>query len=157
MAWLEPGAPTAPLRAQDTRQGLRPIDLASFSHWAGGYRDPRTDLGLDFEEVELPGPAGATLRGWWVPGAEGATAGLVAVHGAGADRREFLRHVPLFHAQGYPVLLFDCRERGTSDGAVGETRSASREQGRRRRHHLATRRAGSRAWPSSEPSREALR
>jgi fermentation-respiration switch protein FrsA (DUF1100 family) len=52
-----------------------------------------------------------------VPGAEGATAGLVAVHGAGADRREFLRHVPLFHARGYPVLLFDCREHGASDGA----------------------------------------
>jgi alpha-beta hydrolase superfamily lysophospholipase len=99
------------------QQGLRPIDLATFSQWAGGYRDPRADLGLDFEDVELPGPGGATLRGWWVPGAQGATAGVVAVHGAHADRREFLRHVPLFHAEGYPVLLFDCREHGTSDGA----------------------------------------
>jgi fermentation-respiration switch protein FrsA (DUF1100 family) len=98
-------------------QGLRPIDLNTFSQWAGGHRDPRADLGLDFEDVELPGPRGATLRGWWVPGAAGATAGVVAVHGAHADRREFLRHVPLLHAAGYPVLLFDCREHGTSDGA----------------------------------------
>jgi alpha-beta hydrolase superfamily lysophospholipase len=98
-------------------QGLRPMDPADpdFS-WQGGYRDPRADLGLDYESVELPARDGSILRGWFVPGAPGATAGVVAVHGAGADRREFLRHVPVFHRAGYPVLLFDCREQGISDG-----------------------------------------
>ena len=51
-----------------------------------------------------------------MPGTPNAVAGVVTVHGAGADRREFLRHVPVFNAPGYPVLLFDCREHGTSDG-----------------------------------------
>lgn len=89
---------------------------AEFFVWQGGYRDPQTDLGLEFETVELPARDGSVLRGWYVPGQPGATAGVVAVHGAGADRREFLRQVPLLHAAGYPVVLFDCREHGISDG-----------------------------------------
>ena len=107
--WYHPRTP---------EQGLWPMDPAdeNFS-WQGGYRDPRTDLGLDYETVEFPASDGSTLRGWLVPGAPGATAGVVAVHGAGADRREFLRQVPVFHGSGYPVLLFDCREQGISDGA----------------------------------------
>jgi hypothetical protein len=99
-------------------QGLMPMDpAAAFFIWRGGYRDPRTDLGLDYDTVEFPARDGSTLRGWFVPGEPGATAGVVAVHGAGADRREFLRQVPVFHRAGYPVLLFDCREQGISDGA----------------------------------------
>ena len=99
-------------------QGLVPLDpAATFFIWQGGYRDPRTDLGLDYETVEFPAVDGSTLRGWFVAGAPGATAGVVAVHGAGGDRREFLRQVPVFHRAGYPVLLFDCREQGISDGA----------------------------------------
>jgi fermentation-respiration switch protein FrsA (DUF1100 family) len=42
--------------------------------------------------------------------------GIVCVHGGGRDRRAFLRHVPLFHAEGYDVLLFDLSEHGVSDG-----------------------------------------
>jgi len=38
------------------------------------------------------------------------------VHGLGADRRGLLEQVPLFHDLGYAVLLFDCRNHGTSDG-----------------------------------------
>src|SRR5512134_340656 len=86
------------------QQGLLPLDPGDpqFS-WRGGYRDPRADLGLDYESVEFPARDGGALRGWLVPGAPGATAGVVTVHGAGADRREFLRHVPVFHRAGYPV------------------------------------------------------
>jgi len=98
-------------------QGLRPMDpQAEFFIWEGGYRDPEADLGLAYETVEIPASGGATLRGWVVPGAPRARAGIVAVHGAGADRREFLRHVPMFHRAGLPVVLFDCREHGISDG-----------------------------------------
>jgi fermentation-respiration switch protein FrsA (DUF1100 family) len=49
-----------------------------------------------------------------VPGAPDAGVGVVTVHGAGADRRDLLRHLPVFHDAGYPVLLFDCREHGIS-------------------------------------------
>ena len=100
-------------------QGLLPRDGDAFAiaGWQGVFHDPLEDLGLEFETVEFPAIDGSTLRGWLVPGDPGARAGIVAVHGAGADRREFLRHVPVFNDPGYPVLLFDCREQGISDGS----------------------------------------
>jgi len=42
--------------------------------------------------------------------------GIIAIHGAGVDRREFLRFTPWFHEAGFEVLLFDCREHGISSG-----------------------------------------
>jgi len=78
--------------------------------------DPRTDLGLEFEDVSFPAADGSTLRGWFVPGRSGASTAIVTVHGSHVDRREFLAHVPIFHEMGYPVLLFDCRDHGISDG-----------------------------------------
>lgn len=98
-------------------QGLLPMDpAADYFILEGGYRDPTADLGLAYEEIEIPSVDGAILRGWYVPGAPNANAGVVAVHGGGSDRREFLRHVPVFNSAGYPVVLFDCREQGISDG-----------------------------------------
>lgn len=99
-------------------QGLPPLDGDAFrmSLWAGSVHDPRRDFGLDFSDVAFPTADGATLRGWLVP-APGAGVGVVLVHGAAADRREFLRTLPAFHEAGYAALLFDCREHGTSDGS----------------------------------------
>lgn len=94
-------------------QGLREV---TFDGWQGIVTDPGHDFGYAFETVSFPARDGATLRGWWVPGAPGARAGVVTVHGGGADRRDFLRHLPVFHEAGYPVLAFDCREHGISDG-----------------------------------------
>jgi alpha-beta hydrolase superfamily lysophospholipase len=79
--------------------------------------DPMTELGLPYRSVEFPTSGEATLRGWLVPGTERARIGVVTAHGRGADRRDFLRHVPIFHDLGLPTLLFDYREHGTSDGA----------------------------------------
>jgi alpha-beta hydrolase superfamily lysophospholipase len=82
-----------------------------------GGVDPRSELGLAFEEVAFPAAGGSTLRGWFVPGRPRAHAGVVAVHGAGGDRRNYLDRLPAFHEAGYPVLLYDSRDHGTSDGA----------------------------------------
>ena len=96
-------------------QGLLPAtDFMKLWNWVAD--DPLAGLGLAFEEVEFPAVDGSTLRGWWIPAAAPAKAAVVAVHGAGGDRREFLRHTPLLHRAGYAVLLFDCREQGISDG-----------------------------------------
>lgn len=40
---------------------------------------------------------------------------VVCVHGAGRDRRAFLRHSKFLSQAGYDVLLFDCGNHGTSD------------------------------------------
>ncbi len=101
-------------------QGLHPRDAPPFNipHWQGFTGDPKESLGLDYQTVEFAALDGSTLRGWLVPAARAARLAVVAVHGGEGDRRSFLRHVPLLHAAGYPVLLFDYREHGISDGDV---------------------------------------
>ena len=86
--------------------------------WQGAVRDPLADLDLAYQDVEFLAVDGSTLRGWLIPGPHRGRAAVVAVHGAGADRREFLRQAPLFYNAGYATLLFDCREQGVSDGAA---------------------------------------
>lgn len=98
------------------KQGLRPADAEREKTWGKGTRNPFRDFGIPFEDVEFTTADGATLRGWWVPGMPDADAGIVTVHGAGADRRDFLRHLPILLSAGYPLLMFDCREHGISDG-----------------------------------------
>mmetsp|Transcript_17253 Transcript_17253/g.25653 ORF Transcript_17253/g.25653 Transcript_17253/m.25653 type:complete len:366 (+) Transcript_17253:10-1107(+) len=96
-------------------------------YWQGVCHDPKTDLGLDYEDIEFETKLGGktfdqhlTLRGWFIPVSKKCKyrrkVVIVAVHGGGRDRRAFLRHSAFFHAKGYPILLFDFREHGTSDG-----------------------------------------
>jgi fermentation-respiration switch protein FrsA (DUF1100 family) len=79
--------------------------------------DPMTAFGLPYRNVAFQTSGQAMLRGWLVPGADGARLGVVTAHGRGADRRDFLRHLPVFHDLGLPTLLFDYREHGISDGS----------------------------------------
>lgn len=96
-AWYEHRTPV---------QGLRP----------GQWTDPQVDFGLPFEEVQFPAIDGSTLRGWFVPGNAATRTAIITVHGGSGDRRSYLGFLPSLHATGYPVLLFDCREQGVSDG-----------------------------------------
>lgn len=103
-------------------EGLAPLDSdeARRAALGGKIHDPQTDLGLAYADVSFPAADGSTLRGWLVPapaGAPGANVAVITVHGAGGDRREGLRHAAVLNAAGHPVLLFDCREHGVSDGA----------------------------------------
>lgn len=107
--WYEPRTPAAGLQPHDGDY-LGRVVMQGLDH------DPTTDLGLAYETVEFPAVDGSTLRGWFVPAGPDRTVGVVTVHGGGGDRREFLRHLPFLHETGYPVLLFDCREQGISDG-----------------------------------------
>jgi len=88
-------------------QGLIPRD---------GSTDPLQDFNIPFESVEFPAVDRQTLRGWFVPGNTDAAAAIITVHGGGTDRRSYLDMVPVLHEAGYPVLLFDNREHGISDG-----------------------------------------
>ncbi len=110
-------------------QGLAPREGDPYAEqgWQGVYRDPGRDFGYAFEEVSFAAVDGSTLRGWFVPGLSGATVAVATVHGAGADRRDFLRHLPLLHEAGYLVLQFDCREHGISDGASRGVSLGARE------------------------------
>lgn len=70
------------------------------------YGDPKTDHGIDFETVAIPGPLGP-LESWYVPGPE--STWTIYIHGKGADRIEALRLLPTTVAAGYPALVIRYR------------------------------------------------
>ncbi len=95
------------------------LPLVENESWNGADTDPARAFGIAFEDVAFAAEDGQTLRGWFVPPEtpiDDRGSVILLVHGGGGDRRDYLRHVPLFHAAGWPVLLFDCREQGASDG-----------------------------------------
>jgi len=68
--------------------------------------DPRSALGLDFEQVEIAGDSGP-LHCWLVPGAQvspGQTWAIL-IHGRGATREECLRALPVLHRLGVTSLV----------------------------------------------------
>ena len=65
------------------------------------YDDP-TDLGLPFQEVQVPAELG-DLPVWHVPGAGSAVA--IMLHGRGMSRREPLRYLPAFQERDIDCLL----------------------------------------------------
>jgi predicted alpha/beta-fold hydrolase len=69
--------------------------------------DPRTSLGLDHREVDVPGELG-DMPAWLVPGAD-PTTWVIAVHGRGAHRGEALRALPALHAAGPTTLVMTYR------------------------------------------------
>jgi alpha-beta hydrolase superfamily lysophospholipase len=76
--------------------------------WPG---DPKSALGLDFQNVNIPtelGPAPA----WLTPGS--GDTWVIAVHGRGGDRNETLRPIPTLHQLGMSVLSITYRN---DDGA----------------------------------------
>ncbi|GGM74545.1 alpha/beta hydrolase [Longimycelium tulufanense] len=71
--------------------------------WPG---DPRSALGLDFQEVQVRTELG-DMPAWLVPG-QGDT-WAITVHGRAGTRREALRIMPALHRLGLPVLAITYR------------------------------------------------
>jgi pimeloyl-ACP methyl ester carboxylesterase len=72
------------------------------------YRgDPKTAVGIDFENVTVKTPAGEAPA-WFVPGTRNDT-WVIFVHGKGANREEAFRVLPTLHGAGLPVLLITYR------------------------------------------------
>jgi pimeloyl-ACP methyl ester carboxylesterase len=87
-----------------------------------GFGDPKTDLGIEFVPIEIPilfarAPNNKVLRGWFIEAPDKSKKlCMVCCHGAGRDRRAWLRHIPSILKSGCAVLLFDLQEHGVSDG-----------------------------------------
>lgn len=75
------------------------------------------DAGLRYEDVELGSTDGIRLSAWWVP-VEGSRRAAVLVHGWGGDKSDehILKTLPLYHGEGYNVLILDLRAQGESGG-----------------------------------------
>jgi hypothetical protein len=87
-----------------------PGETATIDGWFF-QQDPKTGLGLDFEEVQIDTPLGPAPA-WFVPGSSDTWA--VFTHGRGADPEEGLRALSVTHDMGYPTLLIRYRN---DDGA----------------------------------------
>ena len=68
--------------------------------------DPLTAHGIEFQEVGVPAALGIFPA--WLTTGESDT-WVILVHGQGADRREFLRTLPMFVERGYPTLTITYR------------------------------------------------
>jgi fermentation-respiration switch protein FrsA (DUF1100 family) len=102
---------------------LAGLGLLGFSWWiAYWYLHPRTlttgetpaDYGLAYQEISFATADGLTLRGWHLPGYNGAT--VILCHGFARDRSELLPEASWLVEQGFGALLFDLRAQGASDG-----------------------------------------
>ncbi|MFG2298166.1 alpha/beta hydrolase [Streptomyces sp. NPDC048603] len=68
--------------------------------------DPRSALGLDHADVDVPGELGA-LPAWFVPGARDTW--VIAVHGLGGTREHPMVLMPFLHRHHLPVLALAYR------------------------------------------------
>jgi pimeloyl-ACP methyl ester carboxylesterase len=90
-------------------------------------RTPMIEHRLPYQDIEVSAQAGV-IRGWLVPAAaDKFELAIVALHGRGGDRTDFMRHLPMFHEANATVALIDMRENGLSDGRGRGTGLAMRE------------------------------
>ena len=76
--------------------------------------DPKTALGIVYEDVSLKTKDGLNIKGWFVP-ADSDKAVIIA-HGLGANKSNFIGTVDMWHQLNFNVLIFDFRGHGMSDG-----------------------------------------
>ncbi len=67
-------------------------------------------------DVTFAAHDGVRLRGWYVPGSNGAA--VIVLHGSHGDRGDTLAHLRLLARRGYAVLAYDARGHGESDGVT---------------------------------------
>jgi uncharacterized protein len=96
------------------------VDVDAFAFPADPAR-----AGFDHEVVRYPGPTGR-LEAWYLPG-ESAT-WLVAVHGIGAPRHEFLRLADATRDLGHPTLIVSYRGDPGAPGTAGSLILAGQDE-----------------------------
>jgi pimeloyl-ACP methyl ester carboxylesterase len=71
-----------------------------------------TDLGMPYEDVEIPTSGGLTLPGWFIPAGPDRGPGVVLVHGWESARDRMLPIAVFLRAVGFHTLTFDVRGNG---------------------------------------------
>lgn len=75
---------------------------AMIDHWMYDG-DPKTALGLPFQDVSYPSEVGP-MPAWLVPGTSPKSTWVIGVHGRNADKAETFRVMRTVHALGMPML-----------------------------------------------------
>jgi pimeloyl-ACP methyl ester carboxylesterase len=73
-----------------------------------------SDLGLDFEVMELRSVNDTRLHAWWIP-AEGDAPVVIVLHGWGGNSSLMLPLAPHIHDAGFHALFVDARNHGLSE------------------------------------------
>ena len=73
-----------------------------------------SDIGLDFEVVQLRSVNDTRLHAWWIP-AEGAAPVIIVLHGWGGNSSLMLPLAPHIHDAGFHALFVDARNHGLSE------------------------------------------
>ncbi|MDL4772153.1 alpha/beta hydrolase family protein [Actinomadura xylanilytica] len=114
LVWKDGGrAVLGPVTGGDTGKVVRTVTAAprgapakgtpvAVDHWVYGG-DPRTALGLDFQNVAYPSRLGP-MPAWLVPGATMKGTWVIGVHGHNADKAETFRVMRAVHGLGLPML-----------------------------------------------------
>jgi uncharacterized protein len=76
-----------------------------------------TDVGLDYEPIEIPVSSDHSLQGWLIPAAD-APGTVVINHGAFFSRWVLLPQCAILHDLGYNVLVYDYQGYGDSAGVA---------------------------------------
>lgn len=72
------------------------------------------EAGLTYKDVTLTTTDGLKLAGWYIPGRQ--SEAIILVHGIDANRSALISHATILAEVGYPLLLFDLRGHGQSEG-----------------------------------------
>lgn len=94
---------------------LGTLDGALRGRFSGWFYLSPADLGVPFDDVELPTEFGAAPA-WFVPAEKPSSEWMIGVHGRAVRRQETLRGVPVFRDKGYNSLLISYRNDGDAPG-----------------------------------------
>lgn len=120
-------------RADRIRRGLARglLERMFFHADRVDYGHPR-QLGLAVEDLDIPGPEGSTLHGWFIAARGSARGTVLHLHGNAANITNHWPLVAWLPEAGFNVLMFDYRGFGRStgkptlDGLVQDAHSALR-------------------------------
>ncbi len=74
---------------------------------------------LAYEIINFPTADGLTLKGWFIPAADGETEKtIILCHGWGANRGDLLRDTHFLAEKGFNLFYFDFRASGESAGSI---------------------------------------
>ncbi|CUU04498.1 hypothetical protein JGI2_01131 [Candidatus Kryptobacter tengchongensis] len=76
-----------------------------------------SELGLDYENVEIKSFDGVTLKGWLVKAGSNLVGNVIYIHGTYTNKAFGLKRAKFLSEAGYNVLLIDLRYHGESGGS----------------------------------------
>jgi pimeloyl-ACP methyl ester carboxylesterase len=75
-----------------------------------------SDLGLQYEEINVITAEGLKLNSWLIKTPSASKGTILYLHGVADCKIDGIRHAKLLHDQGYNVFLYDARRHGDSEG-----------------------------------------